>query len=368
MMKNNKWKLVVSSILILLPMLLALLCSDILPKEIVVHWGLDGTPDGFASAALFFLVMPPVMLAVHWGCMILSAVLERKNTTAQNKKLSAVAFWIIPIISLVVSGTIFAASIGQTANIYALICIFFAVLFIYIGNYLPKTTRNLTMGIKLKWTLENDENWNATHRFSGKVYVVVGFLCLLAIPLPPKAFPFVCIGVILAAAVLPTLYSYFFYKKQIREGTATKEDYQAGHAEIIKKNKGATVATAIAVPITLVLVGILMFTGNVNTAFTDTTFTIEATYWSDLTLAYEDIDAVEYYEEGIAGTRVSGYASARLLLGAFQNDELGTYTRYTYTGDGPCILLRVGTRTIVLGAQNAQETKAIYDRLLAELA
>ena len=64
MLKRNKGKLIVSSILTLLPMLFGLLAPQILPDTITVHWGLDGSADGFMNASLFFFIIPPCLYAV----------------------------------------------------------------------------------------------------------------------------------------------------------------------------------------------------------------------------------------------------------------------------------------------------------------
>ena len=85
MIQKNKGKLILSSIVILLPMLFCLL-SGILPEEIAVHFRLDGTADGFARPASVFLILPPILLAFHWLCLILTAVLDKGNE--QNKKIT----------------------------------------------------------------------------------------------------------------------------------------------------------------------------------------------------------------------------------------------------------------------------------------
>ena len=193
MIKNNKWKLIVSSLIILLPMLIAVVAGDILPEEIAVHWGIDGEADGYMGATVIFWVLPLILLAVHWLCMLLSSLVD-KNVT-QNKKAMEVVFWILPCISLLVCGSIFSMALGHGESPYSTVIALIAVVFIVIGNYLPKTTRNVTMGIKVKWALMSDENWNATHRFSGKLYVATGLLTLLALFLPDKAFPFVAVSI-----------------------------------------------------------------------------------------------------------------------------------------------------------------------------
>ena len=365
MIKNNKGKLILSSIIILLPMLFRLF-AKLLPEEIAIHWGFDGTADGFASPTSVFLILPLVLLAIHWLCVIFTLVLDKNNE--QNKKITRIMFWIVPAISLLSCGSIFAIALGYTTNIFTFVLLAIAVLFIVIGNYLPKTTRNVTMGIKIKWTLASDENWNATHRFSGKVYVIAGILCLPAILLPEKAFPFVALGLILICTVLPTVYSYRLYKKQLAAGTLTKESMDEVFGKFTKNSKPIAIITIIIVAVILLVVAFLMFTGGVELMPGEESLTVEASFMTDLTLAYDEIDSVEYREGGVDGVRVYGYGSARLLIGQFKNDEFGFYTRYTYTGKLPAIVLTVGEQTVVLGTENAEETKEIYERLLTEIS
>lgn len=366
MIKNNKWKLIISSIIILLPTLVGLFAERILPEEIIIHWGFDGRPDGWADPTTAFLILPFVLLAIHWICMMVSTAIYKN--LPQNNKMLRLVFWIIPFISLTSSGVMLATAMGHTANVYAFVYLILGVAFVVIGNYMPKATRNPSMGVKIKWTMANDENWNATHRFAGKLYVVMGFVCLLAMPLPVKLFPVVAIALILVCVILPTVYSYRFYKKQLADGSATKESYERGYVEIIKNKKLFTVITVIAVIVLGVFLFITMFTGDIDVTLTDTSVTVNVSFVDDLTLNYEDIDAIEYREGGVDGQRIYGFGSARLLLGTFSNEEFGNYTRYTYTGDEPCVVLTVGEKKVVIGLKNEQQLRWMYDRISAEIA
>ena len=85
------------------------------------------------------------------------------------------------------------------------------LLFIIIGNLLPKCRQSYTMGIKLPWTLNNEENWNKTHRFGGKVWVVGGVIIMAT------AFAgsfWILLGMLIVMMALPTVYSYCLYRKQ----------------------------------------------------------------------------------------------------------------------------------------------------------
>lgn len=364
-LKNNKWTLLISSLVILLPMLLPFFVGHLLPEKIAVHWGLDGTADGFMSVWQIFLILPLILLFLHWLCLLLTAYLE-KSAEPQNKKITAITFWIIPAISLVSMGSILAVAFGAKLNAYAIVPLLLGATFIFIGNYLPKTTRNVTMGIKIKWTLRNDENWNATHRFGGRVYVIAGFALLPTGLLPPSFFPYVLIALILVIALLPILYSYRFYRRQLSQGLATKEDYRAG--DLMKNHKALKIVSGIFIALIVIVLCLMMFTGRIETALDEDSLTVTASYWSGLSLPYTQIESVEYRAEGVDGQRVMGYGSAKLLLGGFHNEELGNYTRYTYTGDLPCVIVKTEQRTVVLGGESEAEIKALYEELLVKIA
>lgn len=366
MIRKNKWKLIISSIVILLPMLLGFFGAKFLPEDIAVHWGINGEADGFMSPSVIFVVLPLILLAVHWICMVISMLIDKN--VEQNKKIMNITFWIIPFISLTACGAIFFSALGYGVNMSSFVYVVLAIAFIFIGNYMPKTVRNRTMGIKIKWTLANDENWNATHRFAGKIYFIVGILSLLAIPLPTVVLPFVLITVILLCVVLPVIYSYRFYKKQLFDGKATKEEYKNEYVSMFGNKKITIIVTVIISVVVAIISFIVMFTGKIEPTLNDTSLCVKASYWQDMTLDYEDIDSIEYRENGVVGERIMGFGSAKLLIGNFQNEEFGDYTRYTYTGKKPCVVIKSDGKTIVVGADDAQTVKSIYDRIFAEIS
>ena len=211
MLKKNKLTLILSSVVILLPILAGLLLWEHLPQELPTHWNINGSVDDYSSKGFAVFVLPLILLGFHWICTLATA-LDRKNKD-QQAKLFTLVFWIIPALSLMVSGLIYATALGMTLDITAIIFCFMGLLFIVIGNYLPKCKQNRTLGIKVKWTLENEANWNATHRMAGKLWVAGGLLFLLIGFLPSTitlwAMP-VLIGIMV---IVPVIYSYALYKR-----------------------------------------------------------------------------------------------------------------------------------------------------------
>ena len=357
MIKNNKIKLIISSVGILLQIFFGLIFWNKLPEQMATHWGADGTTDGSSNKSLAVFLLPVIILAVHWIC-ILFTVKDAKNKD-QNKKVFGLVLWMCPMVSLYTSVIIYATALVKNPPIVLISLLIFGLLFIIVGNYLPKCKQNYTIGLKFKWTLQSEENWNATHRFGGKVWVIGGILIVLCALLPKAAIVWALVPIFAALVIVPLVYSYVYYRKQ-----KDKEDVEF---TAITKNKTTgriTIISMIFVAVILIFVGFLMFTGDINMEYNENSFVINASYWSDITVDYAAIESVEYRTKDDVGIRVSGLGSARLLAGAFENDEFGSYTRYSYISCNSCVVLNVEGKILIINGLDDKSTKAIYNQLI----
>ena len=356
MLKNNKWKLLISSIVILLPILFGLIFWNELPEQITTHWGIDGKPDGWSNRYFAVFALPIFILITHWLC-IFCTVKDPKNQN-QNNKVFGIVIWITPLISLFLSAVVYSASFGKEINIISITLMLIGVMFVIIGNYLPKCKQNHTIGIRIKWTLQNEENWNATHRISGKVWVIGGILFMLAIFLPNYIIPWMISISIAMLTLLPFIYSYQYHKKQVREGQNVITQLPKN-----KVNKIIIIISLTVVFTIFIFIWFIMFSGDINFKYNEDAFSIEASYWNDSTIKYDDIKNIEYRDNDNKGLRVHGFGSARFLAGAFNNEEFGNYTRYSYTKCNSCVVLTVGDRILVISGPDAESTKLIYEKL-----
>ena len=160
-----------------------------------------------------------------------------------------------------------------------------------------------------------------------------------------------------------TLYSYLYYKKQVKAGTAVPT------RDIPVDPKLKTINRIIwAIVIVIMLgTGFLLFTGSIQYDFREDALVMDATFSSPITLRYEQIEDIEYREGNVDGTRIGGFGSFRLLLGFFENEEFGTYNRYTYYKNESCIVATVKGKTLVFSGENAEETREIYNNLLSKI-
>ncbi len=356
LIKENKGKAVVSSVLVLLPMLIGLLLWNWLPDNMTTHWGADGVADGTGSKAFAVFAPSLILLGLHWFCLVFS--LADPKMQGQSKKATGLLFWICPVISLFCGGILYTTAFGWEARLEQAVFGLLGVLFIAMGNYLPKVKQNMTFGIKIVWAMRNEENWNRTHRFGGKLWVLGGLVMLLGVFLLVNVFLYILLADVLVMAVAPMVYSYALYRKQKKAGI-----YIAMEQPLIKSHKViAVIGTVIGVAV-LVLLGLMMVTGDIDYQIGTEGFTIEADYYEDLTVAFDTIDSVEFRETDDPGRRTSGFGSPRLSMGVFTNGEFGRYTRYSYTGAGACVVIRSGEKVLVIGCQTAEETKALYTSL-----
>lgn len=210
MIKENKFKALVSSIVILLPILFGAVVWNKLPEKIATHWGPDGNPDQYSSKLFAVVCLPLIVFVIHWLCLLFSK-LDPKNKD-QHKKILGLVFWICPVVSILCSIFTYLYAFDIELNVGGICVAFMGLLFIIVGNYMPKCKQNYTIGIKIAWTLNDEANWNATHRFAGRLWVIGGILILPAAFLPVTFLPWVLVAII-PMVLIPVIYSYRFYKK-----------------------------------------------------------------------------------------------------------------------------------------------------------
>ena len=210
MLKKNKWAMLISSLLILLPLTVGLLLWEQLPERMPIHWNAAGEVDGWTGKATGVFLGPVILLIVHWLCVLVTG-LDPKNKD-KNEKAKQLILWILPMLSLLVNGLVYAAALGREVNVATLMPSLLGVLLVVLGNILPKCSRNSTIGIKIPWTLHSDENWYATHRLAGKVWIAGGLCIVGTVWLPMPLSLWIMLPVTAALVLIPCIYSYQFYK------------------------------------------------------------------------------------------------------------------------------------------------------------
>ena len=166
-----------------------------LPSEIPVHYSFYGIADRFASK----LSVEALLLCSLGYCGLLLGVLLRKMVLAMGKtqensntqttaKLMAYNQTFLTIffsaLSLYFISVMLQHSIPDTFFILRTAYLVLSVLFIIIGNYLPKLKINRVSGVKTKYSQSSDDAWMKSQRFGGRLLVVGGITSLIVCLMP----------------------------------------------------------------------------------------------------------------------------------------------------------------------------------------
>lgn len=199
-----------------------LVCYPFLPEQVPVHWNFAGVVDGFGPkwSALLLALLPPAMLVLFrflpsidpkgknygqsgvWRCFVLGLTLFFCAFT-----------WLVEL-------SVFGILPQQGGFVSVLIGGGMGILFIILGNYMPRIRQNYMFGMRTPWALADEHTWNRTQRMGGITFIVMGVsllvLSLLA-GLLGEMLTFVLILVFLLGGLLWSfVYSYLVYTKRMK--------------------------------------------------------------------------------------------------------------------------------------------------------
>ena len=127
-----------------------------------------------------------------------------------------------------------------------------------------------------------------------------------------------------------------------------------------KKDRWVRIGVTAAV---VLLVGILLVTGQVRTMLSKHSLKIKSTYWPSKEVLFEEIRSLEFREEFEKGKRVGGFGSWALSMGNFRNDEFGSYTLY---GNNCCkayVVIETAGGMVVVNETDREKTLKLYEQL-----
>ncbi|SER70056.1 Uncharacterized membrane protein [Butyrivibrio fibrisolvens] len=205
MLKENKRTLIIASVITILPIIIGIFLWNSFPDVMATHFGADNEGNGFSSKAFAVIGIPMILLAVEWIGALVTAHDPRKQNI--SPKMFSIMLWIVPVISIVATATMYSYNLGYKMNITFFAELVMGLAFVVLGNYLPKARQNYTIGIKTPWTLSNEDIWNRTHRLAGYLWVVGG-ITIVVFSLIGFTKVYLMLAIIAVMAVIPYIYSY----------------------------------------------------------------------------------------------------------------------------------------------------------------
>lgn len=216
--KENLNIIIITSILTAMPALVGVLIWNRLPDRLATHFNFQGVADGWSSKAFAVFGLSGILLALHLVCAF-STGLGNETNKIPNK-LYRIILWIVPAASIYVSAIVYANGLGYniTGSLF-LLQMFIGLLFIVLGNYVPKARQNNMFGIRIPTTMKSAKNWHHTHRFAAYVMVIAGFLIIIGaltgflLKFKISTICFIYAAFLFLYILIPIMYSYIYYLK-----------------------------------------------------------------------------------------------------------------------------------------------------------
>lgn len=182
-----------------------------LPSELPIHFDVNNQADSFASKEKALFGINGFMLVIYLFCYFITNK-DPKVENQGDKALNVVLIF-VPILAILTSAITISYGLNYRPKIDLYLTLALSIMFILIGNYLPKTKRNYTLGIKLPWTLASDYVWEKTHRLAGYLWVIGGFISFIGTILFKDYTSYIFGGAIIIMVFIPMIYSYLIYEK-----------------------------------------------------------------------------------------------------------------------------------------------------------
>jgi uncharacterized membrane protein len=181
--------------------------------RVPIHWGIDGTPDGFADAWIALAIAPAITAVL--GPLL--AVLPRFDPRRENLARSSTAWvWICGSLLLLLAGVQLVVSLAArdpALDTIPFVGIGAGALLVVIGSLLGSTRSNWFMGIRTPWTLSSERSWELTHRVGGYLFIAVGIAAVASVLLlPASAFFWVLMIGLAASVAFLVVYSYLVWR------------------------------------------------------------------------------------------------------------------------------------------------------------
>ncbi len=198
----------------LLPAVLVAVFYAKLPEQIPMHWGFDGKAGYDEKWQLIVVaLLSPVMEIMF---LLLPHIDPRKKSYDKFQGGYELFQLVMMLFMLVmVSVCIIEALRPGTVNVPMMVCVLCSLLFIVLGNMLPKFRQNFFCGIKNPWTLSSERVWTQTHRLAGRMMFAGGLIGLIGAFVPSSVIRFITLfAPVMVAVIVPTVFSYIWFNQE----------------------------------------------------------------------------------------------------------------------------------------------------------
>ncbi|MDT9600339.1 SdpI family protein [Sphingosinicella rhizophila] len=217
---TRKTLALVSFVLVAVMLVVAVIVGSQLPAgaELPVHWNVQGEVDRMGGKWEVLLVGPVVTALLSLFFYYLPRLEPRQKGLERSVRLYAWGWAAVLMLSVSLMTINVLTALGYEPPVVNILIGAIGLMFILMGNQMAKSRSMYMLGFRTPWTLANEEVWIKTHRLGGKLMVGGGFAMIgAAIASASKpALAVLVITVIILIALVPTVYSYVQWRREMR--------------------------------------------------------------------------------------------------------------------------------------------------------
>lgn len=177
MEKKNKITLILTVIVCLLPMILGAALYNKLPEQMPIHFNVKNESDNYAPKAFALFGIPLILAALQTLCIVFTS-----KKIGNNKKpiIIKIMEWFIPILTVFIYIIMIEVPLGSSVYVGKSVCLVLGVLFMIIGNYIPKMSYEVGK-IMVHPIPKNEKSFRKMIKIMGYSFMIMGLILLVLI-------------------------------------------------------------------------------------------------------------------------------------------------------------------------------------------
>lgn len=213
---KSKTLRIVNYLLAAFNLLVVLILYAKLPAQIPMSWDFGGTITAMEDKWQIFLLSGMALILAMLFDLLPHMDPRKKNYDKFSGFYDRFCIFMQLFMLLCTAIVLTEGLRPGTFQIPKVLLLTIAVLFLFLGNALPKVKSNFFIGIRTPWALSNEENWRKTQRLAGKCFFSAGLLLLPAIWIKNQWIMAAVLFILLfAACLIPSIMSYLWYRKEL---------------------------------------------------------------------------------------------------------------------------------------------------------
>ena len=187
----KRFKSILMLILAVIPAIYtAIAVLFIMPDTVAAHFGINGTPDRYGSKYEAF-ILPAIILVIYIVYFFIRKFALRSSTDENSRveaNISVIDTVITVVLILFNVMNVFILIVMSKPEImknkenmlFVIISSVIGLLFVILGNIMPKTKPNSMVGMRLSFCMDSDEHWHIANRAGGIAMVLSGLATIIS--------------------------------------------------------------------------------------------------------------------------------------------------------------------------------------------